>query len=151
MAQVTVTYNVWDVNGAVIPSALMPEIWFRPIASSMARGLLTNREVKGTLNASTGAGSVQLESAPGLNYVASVRWLVDKDQATESEQNRARGRTEWEPFFPGEGGDISSLSSIAGLFGFLFGFGPPPEHLRWAIYLDITGPKIRVYGPRGVV
>lgn len=151
MALVTVTYNVWDANGVVIPSSLMPEVWFRPVAASTARGLLTDREVKGTLNPSTGAGSVQLESTPGLFYVPSVRWLIDKDQASESERNRARGRTEWEPFYPGAGGDISSLSPIAGLVGLLYGYGPPPSYLIFAVYFDITGPDIKIYGPKGVI
>lgn len=151
MAQVTITYNAWDHNREVVPANLQPEVWFRPLGTSLANGLMTAREVKGTLNASTGVGSVSLESAPGLMYVPEMRWLVDESQASESEPNRARGYCEWEAFFPADGGPISELSPIVGLFGLLYGFGPPPSYLTLAIYLDITGPAIKIYGPKGVI
>lgn len=64
--------------------------------------------------------------------------------------NRARGKAEWNPFYPGAGGNISSLDPAIGIRALLFGYGPPPE-LKFATYLDITGPKIRIYGPKGVV
>lgn len=143
MALVTVTYNAWDANRAVIPAGLVPEVWFRPIATSLASGLMTDREVKGTLNPTTGAGSVQLESQPGMLYVPSVRWLVDEEQANESEPNRARGRAEWEPFFPGSGGPIDQLPGKGNaLSGIWYGFGDPPQSLlvrKDVVYFDISG------------
>lgn len=150
MALVTVTYNAWDANREVIPANLVPEVWFRPIATSRDNGLLTDREVKGTLNPTTGAGSVQLESLPGLLYVPSVRWLVDPDQQNESEQNRARGRSEWEPIFPGDGGPISTLPGVVKLSGIWYGYGAPPTSIKKrndSIYLDITGPGVGVWVP----
>ncbi|WP_455904728.1 hypothetical protein [Microbacterium sp.] len=148
MSKVTITGNAWDGDLDPIPTVNAPELFFRPIATSAARGLLTDREIPAeSFNLGTGAFTVQLESQPGLMYAPILRWLKNP----EDPKNRARGQTEWEPFYPGAGGDISSLSPIAGLFGLLFGFGPPPSYLFFAIYLDITGPKIRIYGPKGVV
>lgn len=148
MSKVTITGNAWDGDLDPVPAENEPELWFRPLATSTARGLLTDREIPAdTFNLASGAFTVRIESQPGLMYTPILRWLKNP----EDPNNRARGKTEWEPFYPAEGGDISSLSPIAGLFGLLFGFGPPPQRLTFAIYLDITGPKIRIYGPKGVV
>lgn len=151
MALVTVTYNAWDHNQDPVPSSLQPELWFRPLATSYAAGLMTSREVKGSLSAS-GAGSVRLESQPGLLYMPVLRWLSDPSQADEDIENRARAYDEWEPFYPGGGGDISELDPAVGLKGVLYGYGRPPERLDGVVYLDIggtTGVGVGVYGPDG--
>lgn len=148
MALVTITYNAWDHNRQVIPAELQPRVGFRPLATSLANGMLTKREVWGSLNPTTGAGSVQLESAPGLLYVPFMEWLRDPSQASESVQNRALGSCEWEAIFPGTGGPITELSKFVGQLGLLYGFGNPPQQLENAIYLDITGPRIRIHGSR---
>lgn len=148
MPKATVTGNVWDSDLDPIPASNAPELFFRPVATSTARGLLTDREIPAdTFNVGTGAFTVQLESQPGLMYTPILRWLKNPQDLG----NRARGQSEWEPFYPGTGGDISSLSPITGLFGLLFGYGPPPSHLFFAVYLDITGPDIKIYGPKGVI
>lgn len=154
MAQVTITYNVWDHSRDVIPSGIVPEIWFRPVATSYAAGLMSSREVKGSLDPGTGAGSVQLESAPGLTYVPVLRWLSDASQANETVENRARGYDEWSPFCPGAGGPIDQLPNVSpNIRGIFYGFGNPPQWVRSltaAVYLDIKGAPIRVWGPEGV-
>lgn len=148
MSKATVTGNVWDGDLAPIPALNDPQLYFKPLATSAARGLLTDREIPAdTFNVGTGAFTVQLESQPGLMYTPVLTWLKNP----EDPANRARGHAEWEPFYPGTGGNISGLSPIAGLFGLLFGFGPPPSFLKLAIYLDITGPDIKIYGPKGVI
>lgn len=145
MAQVVITYNAWDANRGPVPAINEPEVWFRPIATSVAVGLITDREVRGSLDVATGAGSVSLESAPGLFYVPILRWLKNPQDPA----NRARGSAEWDPFHPGQGGDISALQPLVGFSGLLFGFGPPPEDLEDAVYLDITGPAVGIWGPSG--
>lgn len=153
MVQRTITYNAWDHAQKVIPADLKPEIWFRPIGTSYAAGLMSSREVKGSLDPATGAGSVKLESVPGITYVPVLRWLSDPSQDAETPQNRARGYDEWTPFYPGAGGPIDQLPDASGAIrGVLYGFGNPPEWVRaldTAVYLDITGPGIRVWGPEG--
>lgn len=142
MALVTVTYNAWDHNRQVIPASLQPEVWFRPVKSSLAAGLMTQREVKGTLDPATGAGSVQLESAPGLVYVPVIRWLTDQSQSNETVPNRSRGYDEWDPIYPANGGPIDQLPGVVKLNGFYYGFGDPPQFLARrndVIYIDISG------------
>lgn len=148
MSRVTITGNAWDHNQAPVPANLQPELWFRPIATSLAHGLLTNREVKAALQ-SSGAFTVQLESHTHIRYVPVLRWLSDPSQAGEDIENRAYGYNEWRIIHPGRGGDISELDPDIGLSAILYGFGAPPSHLEGVVYLDITGPAIRIYGPSG--
>lgn len=144
MSLVTITYNVWDMNRAVIPAASEPQIMFRPIMSSLATGLLTDREVYGSLSLTTGAGSVRLESAPGLFFVPIVTWLKNP----EDPNNRARGSTEWEMFFPDRGGNISDLRIYKPEPGQIYhGYGPPPTSMDNALYIDRSGAKPVLWGP----
>lgn len=151
MALVTVTGNAWQMDQQPISSGLEPELWFRPLATSLAHGLLSSREVKATLERATGSFSVQLESHPKLLYVPVMRWLVPATSGNESMENRARGYDEWPMIHPGSGGDISELNPEVGLYGLLYGFGAPPQRLERVVYLDITGPAIRIYGPAGAL
>lgn len=146
MSKVTVSGNAWDHNLVAVPANLQPQLYFRPVATSMAHGLLTSREVKATLQ-SSGQFTVQLDSHPGIFYVPVMEWLLDASQADELVQNRALSRCEWTAFYPGRGGDISELNPAVGLSALLYGFGPPPEQLEKAVYLDITGPTVKIYGP----
>ena len=142
MVQRTITYNVWDHNQGKIPAELQPRIGFRPIATSMVNGLMTDREVWGTLDLSTGAGQVTLEYAPGILYVPFVDWLVSPDQAAEQVQNRARGMSEWDPNQPTTSGPIDELPDVVQMRGFYYGLGDPPSFLRSrsdVIYIDISG------------
>lgn len=143
MALVTITYRAWDHNREVVPASRSPRVGFRPLGTSYSPGLMTNREVWGTLHPTTGAGEVQLESLPGVMYVPYMDWLTGE---AKSENDRG-GYCEWAPFFPGRGGSIDSLEPAAGVRGLLYGFGNPPESLDAAVYLDITGPTIRIFGP----
>lgn len=141
MALVTVTYNAWDHNRQVVPAAWEPRVFFRPLSTSLASGMMTHREVQGSLDPATGAGQVQLESAPGLLYVPFMDWLVPDVSTLE---NRSRGYAEWDPIFPAQGGPIDELPpavpSILG--GFYYGLGAPPQFLRTrsdVVYIDISG------------
>lgn len=150
MPLVTVTYNAWDHNREVVPAELRPRVGFRPVATSLEAGLMTDREIWGGLNTTTGAGSVELESIPGLFYVPFMEWLTDASQWSEAVQNRAMGRSEWKPIHPANGGSISNLPGVVKLSGVWYGFGSPPSFLRErddSIYLDITGPGVGVWGP----
>lgn len=147
MAKVTITGNVLDSDLEPIPAENEPELFFRPLATSDARGLLTDREVLAEItNPGTGAFTVQLESQPGLIYVPIVRWLKNP----EDPNNRARGQAEWKPIFPGDGGPISSLPGVVKLSGLWYGLGQPPAQLKSrddSIYLDISGPGVGVWVP----
>lgn len=153
MVQRTVTYNAWDHAQEVIPANLQPEVWFRPVGTSYAAGLMSSREVKGSLDPETGAGSVRLESVLGITYTPVLRWLTDPSQDAETPQNRSRGYDEWTPFYPGDGGPIDQLPAVSPhVSGIFYGFGSPPAWVRalsTAVYLDINGPAIRVWGPEG--
>jgi hypothetical protein len=146
MTQVTVTGNVYSHGRAPIAASLQPRLWFRPDKPHMAVGLQDSRGVLATLNATTGAFSVEIESFPGVRYIPTLEYLRSAD---DTYAKGAFGFEEWPMFYPGSGGDISALSSFVGSFGLLFGFGAPPSELSNVIYIDITGPAIRIYGPTG--
>ncbi|KRD51971.1 hypothetical protein [Microbacterium sp. Root280D1] len=149
MTLVTITYNAWDANRGKIPAADKPEIWFRPLTTSVENGLITDREVKGTLDYSTGAGQVQLESAPGLLYVPFLRWL--SNPLLDEPGNRAFEYAEWSPFHPANGGPIDELPGIVPAFGaFFYGFGDPPNFLfirNDVIWVDISGSEDGYWQP----
>lgn len=148
MTLVTITYNAWDANRGKIPAADKPEVWFRPLSTRYEDGLITDREVKGTLDYATGAGQVQLESAPDVLYVPFMRWL--SNPLLDEPGNRAFEYAEWEPIYPGEGGPISGLPGVVKLGGVWYGFGAPPAFLKDrndTTYIDITGPGIGIWVP----
>ncbi|MDA4893042.1 hypothetical protein PFZ55_39890 [Streptomyces sp. MS2A] len=140
MAKVTITGNAWDANCTPIPAPNEPELWFRPVGSIIAAGLISDREVPAkTFTVGTGAFTVDLESTPGLLYVPVLTWLKNPADPT----NRARGQVEWPMFHPGQGGPIDQLpGAVPALSGVWFGFGDPPEVL-WVrndvVWVDISG------------
>ena len=140
----TVTNTPWDHTRLVGPAAQAPEVWFRPLRSSLVNGLMTDKAVKGTLNPATGAGEVQLESAPDLMYVPEMRWLLDRSVPD------AHDYCEWDAVHPGNGGPIHALPGVVKLNGIWYGFGAPPQQIKNrndAIYLDITGPGVGIWVP----
>ncbi|MBC6496116.1 hypothetical protein [Microbacterium sp. 4-7] len=141
MTLVTVTYTAWDNNRKVVPASAQPRVGFRPLTTSTDSGLMTDREVWGTLDPVTGVGSVQLESVPGLIYQPFMDWLID-DGADEP-TNRARETCEWAPFHPANGGPIDELPGVVPAFGaYYYGFGDPPIFLlirNDVLYVDISG------------
>lgn len=147
MAQVTVTGNVWDHSRDAIAPSQQPRLWFRPERPRIGPGLLGDEEVEADLDAATGEFTVQLESALGISYVPVLDYLVTS--TADTPEKRARGWVEFPPIHPGNGGDISALGELVGLNGIVYGFGPPPPFLRNAVYLDIAGPAIKIYGPEG--
>lgn len=147
MALVTITGKAWEHGYRTVPADLQPELWFRPLSTSYARGLRSSREVRAALDSDTGDFEVELESQPGLLYVPVLRWLTDRSQATESVDNRARGYDEWEPFWPGNGGDISNMDPWGGRWGLFFGYGDPPSSLSNAVYFDLEDSPVRIWGP----
>lgn len=141
MATVLVTYNAWDHNRVVVPANLQPEVWFRPLKASLASGMMTAREVKGSLSAS-GSGQVTLETAPELLYVPVMRWLSDPSQADETPDNRAYGYCEWDPVYPAAGGPIDQLPGVVKFGAFFYGLGNPPGFLARrndVLYIDVSG------------
>lgn len=134
MALVTVTYNAWDHNREVIPASRQPRVGFKPLRTSLANGLMTNREVWGTLNSTTGAGSARLESAPGLLFVPFMDWLT----GPATSENDRGGYCEWAPILPGNGGDISDLADLRSFGPIIAAMGAPPEQLSGLVWIDLT-------------
>ncbi|WP_345750122.1 hypothetical protein [Microbacterium rhizophilus] len=145
MPLVTVTYNAWDHNREVVPASRQPRVGFRPLRTSYANGLMTNREVWGSLNATTGAGSVPLEK--GVLYMPFMDWLTGE----ASTENDRGGYCEWKPFRAVISGAIGAQPTVSGVVnGIVFDYGPPPAGLEDVAYIDISGEKPVFWIPEGV-
>lgn len=138
MALVEVTGNAWGHDRQPISPTLQPELFFRPLQSSMYTGLMSDREVKAALTTASGAFTVKLESQPGLYYVPVLRWLVSPEMSNETEQNRARQRDEWPPILPGNGGDISDLFDLTPYGPIVAALGKPPAGTQGIAWFDLT-------------
>lgn len=149
MTLVTVTYKAWDHNGKVIPAELHPRVGFRPIKTSIFNGLMTDREVWGTLEAD-GSGTVRLESSPGLFYIPFLEWLKAPSEWSEQAKRRATGRSEWAPILPGNGGDISDLFDLTPYGPIVAALGKPPEGTQGIAWFDLTDSNsqgVMLYAP----
>ena len=157
MALVTVTGNVHDNGGAVIPASLIPELWFRPKEPTISPGgLLVGVEVKAQLNMISGAFTVTLEST--ATYVAFLRWVLNPSESVP--ERRAWGYARWgKEISPGLGGDIGTLPSAGPDALYYFGplSDPPPPGFRgwWEVQAEpgredsddpFIGDVRRVYG-----
>ncbi len=112
MPVVTITGNAWDHNEIVVPSALRPQLGFRPLRTGRASGLQTDREVWATLNLTTGAFSVKLEQ--GVDFIPFMRWLTDETQLNEMVMNRAFGYCQWRAITAYSSGDIDDQPNADG-------------------------------------
>lgn len=148
---VKVTYQAWDHNGEEIPAELHPRVGFKPLQTSLYNGMLTSREVWGTLNPD-GTGEVMLENTPGILYVPFIEWLTDPSQWAEKVENRAVGRSEWKPIIPGDGGDITDLADLTPYGPIVAVLGPPPAATQGIVWIDLTDQTVDgalVYAPEG--
>lgn len=151
MPVVTITGNAWTHQGAPIPAAKHPELWFRPKAQAWGSdGLLVAVEAQATLNNSTGAFSVELVSEPGVYYQPVMRWLVNETHPTEQ---WAYEYAEWPFLFtPGEGGPIGDLINNFPPGVIIAALGPPVDaaaNVVWIDLLDQTDEGAQVYAPAG--
>ena len=151
MALVQITGNAWDHQGQPIPANRAPELFFVPRAHGFGgSALLVGGEAKATLNTSTGAFTVEVESQPGLLYQPRMRWLLNPD-GPDPDQWRF-GTAEW-PFLiaPGEGGLITDLIGVFPPGTILVGIGPPPVGgIVWIDINDQTEDGALVWAPEGV-
>ncbi len=148
MALVIVTGRVGDHSHVAI-SGRGARLWFRPERAQVADGVvMTSGEVLATLTDETGMFSAELDNRSP--YTPVLDWLT----TPEMPERRGRGYEEWPLIFPGNGGDITGLSSGA-LFGppLLLGNGTPPS---WTppggIYFDLLSPRgLDVYSEGGII
>lgn len=149
MAKVTVTGNAWDHSRDVIPANLQPRLFARPLADRITGSLLVGVESKATLNSSTGAFSVDLES--DLDYVMVMDWLFP-GQEEEPPANRARAYAEWPVFNSAGGGTISSLFPPISTGTIVAELGAPPPAAQGIVWIDltnVTSDGALVYAPGG--
>lgn len=147
MAKVRVFGSAWDGALEAIPASLDPVLEFLIEEPYIGPGLVADVEVTAEwLNVNSGSFEVYLDNSIEAMWIPVLSWNADPDDVGEF---RRRARVEWPKFWPGQGGDISIIGNqgrpiISGLY---YGFGPPPAWLTRAVYLDITGPDIDIYGP----
>lgn len=148
MAKVRVYGNAWDGALEEIPASLDPVLEFLIEEPYIGPGLVADVEVTATwLNLATGSFEVYLDNSIEAMWIPVLSWNADPDDVGEF---RRRARVEWPAFFAGSGGDISIVggnNNRPRLSGVYYGFGEPPSWLKRAVYLDISGPGIDVYGP----
>lgn len=138
MGLVTVTGRVGDHSHVAI-SGRAARLWFRPKRAQVVDGvILTSGEVLSDLNDGTGMFTVVLDNRS--SYVPVLDWLQSSED--EPPEQRARAYEEWPEIYPGNGGDITGLSS-GPLFGptLLLGNGtPPPWTPPGGIYFNFKSP-----------
>lgn len=147
MAKVRVYGNAWDGALAAIPASLDPILEFLVAESYVGPGLVADVEVRANwINISSGAFEVYLDNALEAMWIPVLSWNADPNDVGEF---RRRARVEWPAFWAGDGGDISVLGNLKPptVKGIYYGFGNPPAWLSRAVYLDIRGPQIRIWGP----
>lgn len=150
MGLVTVFGRVGDHSHEPI-SGRGARLWFRPKRAQVVDGVvMTSGEVLAELVDATGMFTAELDNRS--SYTPVLDWLVGS--ADEPPERRARGFEEWAEIFPGDGGDITGLTS-GPLFGptLLFGNGTPPV---WTppggIYFDLTSPVgVDLYSEGGII
>lgn len=150
MGLVTVFGRVGDHSHEPI-SGRGARLWFRPKRAQVVDGVvMTGGEVFADLDDATGMFTAELDNRSP--YTPVLDFLVGP--ADEAPERRARGFEEWAEIFPGDGGEISGLSSSA-LFGptLLFGNGEPPV---WTppggVYWDLLSPVgVDIYSEGGLI
>ena len=144
MALVTITGNAWDHSRKPIPADLQPRLFARPLDDRIAGALLAGVSSRATLNATTGAFSIDLES--DLDYRMWMDWLLPGQQ-DERVEFQARDTAEWPVFNSASGGPIEELPGVpASVSSVLVQLAPPPPGYRgW--YLNAPGPGEPVGDP----
>ncbi|KTS90663.1 hypothetical protein NS183_07705 [Microbacterium testaceum] len=111
---------------------------------------MSSGEVLSDLDDDTGEFTVLLDNRS--SYTPVLDFLVGP--AEEPPERRARGFEEWPEVYPGNGGEISGLSS-GPLFGptLLFGNGtPPPWTPPGGVYFDLLSPEgVDIYSDGGLI
>jgi hypothetical protein len=149
MALVTVTGNAWDHSRKPIPADLQPRLFARPLDDRIAGSLLAGVSSRATLNATTGAFSIQVES--DLDYRMWMDWLLpgQQDQRVEFQ---ARDMAEWPVFNSAGGGPIGSLLPPNASGVIVAELGAPPasaQRMVWIDLTDVTSDGVRVYADGG--
>lgn len=147
MAKVRITGNAWDHSSAVIPAQQQPRLWARPADDHIAGALLVGAESRATLNPTTGAFFVDVES--GLNYQMVMDWLLPGEES-EAPSKRSRDYAEWPIFNSAGGGPISSLFPPRPTGTIVAELGPPPpgaEGIVWIDLTNVTSDGALVYAP----
>ena len=147
MAKVRVFGNAWDGALAAIPANLDPVLEFLLAEPYAGPGLVADVEVAATwLNINTGSFEVYLDNSLPALWIPVLSWNADPADVGEF---RRRARVEWPAFWPGDGGNITVVgnSRPPHINGLYYGFGNPPAWLTRAVYLDIRGPAVRIWGP----
>lgn len=149
MARYTYTGRLTDFKRAAIPSGASPQLYVRPVQPGYgALGLLSDRRIPVTL-ASDGSFSVHLEASSSVRPEARYEIICEWLDATGIPQGFSR----WAVFrAPAGGGNIADLVDlpIPSVGGILYGYGKPPASIPSnCIYLDISGSKPVIYGPKG--
>lgn len=149
MALVTITGNAWDHSRKPIPADLRPRLFARPLDDRIAGSLLAGVSSRVTLNATTGAFSIQVES--DLDYRMWMDWLLPGQQ-DERVEFQARHMAEWPVFNSAGGGTIGSLLPPKQSGVIVAELGAPPasaQRMVWIDLTDVTSEGVRVYADGG--
>lgn len=149
MPLATVTGNAWAHTGAAIPTRNQAELWFRPLAHDVSDStLLAGVEVKATLDAATGAFTVDLVAEPWIRYQPFLRWLINPYEPNT--EMWAWGYAEWDwtinPF--PDGGPVGELGGPdLTTYSILVGLTYPPGYKGWWLYSPADGEEMPLDDP----
>lgn len=144
MALVTLTGRVGDHSRN--PAGAEQELLFRPRKPQIVASIMQAGVESITTPSSQGAFSIEVEG--NTWYTPVLRWLTDSSQSSLAPEKRAYGYEEWPDVYSGDGGPIGTLpQNPIQINGVWYGYGPPPEWVAGALYVDISGVKPVFYGP----
>ena len=124
MPFVTISGNVRDHAGIIIPANREAELYFVPVEPQIVSGspaALAGVEVKADFTPTTGDFTVDLFSdlTPKFRYWMELRWLVNP--ADTAPERRAYGHARWpDPIYPDTGGSIGNLIDPLQTFPYVY-------------------------------
>ena len=144
MALVTITGRVGDHSRNA--AGAEQELLFRPRGPQIVASIMQAAVESSVAPSSLGAFSIEVEGDTW--YTPVLRWLVDPSQGALTPEKRAYGHEEWPDVYSGDGGPIGTLpQNPIQIGGVWYGYGPPPEWVSGALYVDISGVKPVFYAP----
>lgn len=151
MPLVTGNIRTWQLEPFSTDELLL--VRFIPSAAASVGSTVLPMREESVWPAADGSVSVNLAQTTNTRndvYFRIVLEWFERDRLNDKWITRGRSEIAGELRVPAAGGDLADLLSVKPRPGStLYGLGAPPSSLRGVQYVDITGPKLRFYAPKG--